>query len=163
MMYPDRTLSPLHAQRLLNVARACRESPFADKFTMRRHVTPCGTPACAFGNYAARPDLQSEYTIELTPSHDGQFYANEGVKWRGHPCTYDDQIVRDHFGLEYEEIEELFGELGCGKAKTNIQAAEYIERFVAQRTPKPVPAPEVAPPVPVKVKKVSKVREPEFV
>ena len=43
---PRRPLSKRHAKRLLNVARALRESKHPEQFTMTEYVNPCGTPAC---------------------------------------------------------------------------------------------------------------------
>ena len=119
--------------RLLNVARALRESPNPEKFSMDVYAHPCGTPACAFGHYAARPDLQSAFRLE-----DGTPVSAEGI------CRmYYLEDVLDHFGITIEDARELFSgggdpfevedeyrKCGCGGAKTAIEAAEFVERWV---------------------------------
>jgi hypothetical protein len=124
----------MHKERLLNVAKALRESKNPEQFSMTRHVNACGTPACAFGHYAARGDLQSEFSIdtEQDPSRwpsDGVYHLIDGL---AHPCSFDMSSVREHFDLSPAAIELLFGGDGCGDAKTAIAAAEYIEHFVAE-------------------------------
>lgn len=115
----------IHAQRLLNVALALREVPDVKSFTMRRYMNECGTPACAIGHYAGRLDLQ-----DLLCIRDGNFsYVDPKL---GEP-DYDDPVVLDHFGIDEEEAEELFGGYGCGQARAPIEAAEYIEGFVKRK------------------------------
>lgn len=120
----------IYAQRLLNVALACRQSPHPELFTMAMHVHACGTPACAFGHYAARGDLQEDFKL-LNPVFYGPIVERcEGVcSVHGYKVCYDEAGA--HFGLDDAGLEELFGEDGCGNARNAIQAAEYIERFVA--------------------------------
>lgn len=115
----------MHKQRLLNVARALRESPDPDAFDMTCYAHPCGTPACALGHYAARPDLQSAFRLDeewmvpvLAPASDGKY-----------DIALQDPEVRLHFGLDITECCELFGRDGCGSAKSAVEAAEYIEAF----------------------------------
>lgn len=113
----------MNKERLLNVARALRESKNPDKFTMSQLTNACGTPACALGHYAARRDLQDYYYIDA----DGEFQ-----------CPADDTTGPEedsdalHFGITADQSQELFGSHGCGNAKTAIEAAEYIEAFVAR-------------------------------
>lgn len=113
----------MNKERLLNVARALRESQVPGDFTMVRLVNPCGTPACALGHYAARTDLQDEYWIDAY----GRFRCVSDD--RGDD---DDDSDAKHFGITSDESSELFGTEGCGEAKTAIEAAEYIEQFVAE-------------------------------
>lgn len=127
----------IFAQRLLNVARACRETRAPDRFDMGWDVHPCGTPGCAFGNYACRTDLQKDFTILWKKSVAGQFPHLATTD--GHFIAWDDAEVGQHFGLGYPEVKELFHWEGCGYAKTHIQAAEYIEAFVARKWPAPTP------------------------
>jgi hypothetical protein len=49
------------------------------------------------------------------------------------PAFFGDAEVRDHFGVRYVEVRELFAASGCGCADTPRQAARYIERFVKRR------------------------------
>jgi hypothetical protein len=125
----------VHKERLLKVARALRESAVPEDFTMRCFVNECGTPACALGHYAARRDLQRAFRIS----------AEEGTDVDGNPAVYyyirskdgvyiaHDVEPVEHFGLDEEQAEELFGGHGCGNAKTPKAAARYIERFVARQ------------------------------
>lgn len=107
--------------------------------TCNREKEFCGTPACALGHYAARTDLQRLLKIEYRKKH-GVPYAQ--LNWfgakrnnnGGMACPdYDHEKFQQHFGLNYHEMEELFGGDGCGGATTALQAAKYIERFVKQK------------------------------
>jgi hypothetical protein len=111
-------------KRLLDVARACRETRHPRKFSMRLFSYDCKTPACALGNYAHRADLQNRF--RLMPMGlaliDGR---------RALAC--DSEEIRDYFSLSIPEAGELFCSTGCNDAKTPRQAAEYIEFFVDRR------------------------------
>lgn len=110
----------MNKERLLNVAKALRESEHPERFTMRTIAHSCGTPACALGHYAARRDLQDAFILlkhgELRATGDAAspFLAE-----------------LEHFDISRAEEEKLFGVWGCNDAQTPLQAAEYIERFVA--------------------------------
>lgn len=116
----------MNKERLLNVAKACRETKFPDAFTMEKFGHNCNTPACALGNYAIRDDLQSTFSLrrsgELRPRDEDRFIG------------FDDDEVLDHFGLTYEQSNELFSPYGCAEAQTPNEAAEFIERFVAENS-----------------------------
>lgn len=114
----------MNKQRLLNVARALRESPNPDKFDMKLIQHSCGTPACALGHYVARTDLQSAF---LPPPIGARYRINDVNGLMLYPFG---PLVLGHFGLSETELEELFDEEGCGGAKTAVEAAEYIEKFV---------------------------------
>lgn len=118
----------MNAKRLLNVAKALRESPAPDQFTMGQYAHRCGTPACALGHYAARHDLQGQFVLHQ--GHDGIFCVGADDD----DVPYHDRRVLHHFGIDGEDAERLFGPTGCGSAKTPIKAAEYIERFVEQNS-----------------------------
>lgn len=124
----------MNKERLLNVAKALRESKNPNEFCMARHVNACGTPACAFGHYAARSDLQSWFTINTTT--DPYRFPDQGVYvvvgGEAVSICYDHEIVHTHFDLDKETIEQLFSQRGCNWAGTAIEAAEYIERFVEE-------------------------------
>lgn len=126
----------MNTERLLNVAKALRESPNPDKFSMEL-IHSCGSPACALGHYAARSDLQQ--TFMLSPEAWGFRLIGTGPEdW----LLFDGKEVCEHFDITEEQARELFrdsnyedyGEIpcGCGGAKTAIEAADYIERFVAE-------------------------------
>lgn len=110
----------MNRERLLNVARACREAKTPEMFSMRRVKHPCGTPACALGQYAARPDLQSEFRL----GNDTSCVAVTSGR-------YSYRRLCDHFQITEDDCDRLFGVWGCNDARLPIEAAEYIERFVA--------------------------------
>jgi len=165
----------MHKERVLNLARALEEGP-QDKaalqkffknflgrethFDMSKVTHPCGTPACVWGHYVARGDLQQTFKphpesamsvalAEAPPDAFGVYYGA--------------QVVRDHFGLSLEDLERLFAAPhdacnceddacncdddddhdhhnpnciwhgGCGGAETPEEAVAYIRAFVAKR------------------------------
>lgn len=117
------------ANRLLNVARACRESEHADKFSMEEYAHPCGTPGCALGNYAMRQDLQKTFGLTTSPIH-----GRPWLMWKSISLVYFDSLkVMDHFGLIDGEAWELFSLAGCNNAQTPEEAADYIEQFVRDK------------------------------
>lgn len=116
----------MNKERLLNVAKALRESPDPDKFTMRLEVTNDGEPCCAWAHYVKRPDLQDAF-IEMDP--DGYVRSKTATG-----MTYADSQVLNHFGITEDQAESLFGQEGCAEARTTDEAAEYIERFVAHNS-----------------------------
>jgi len=118
-----------HAKRLLNVAHALRESPVPENFTMFFYGKSCGTPACAFGHYAFRTDLQRKFRLKFSLSEPVYVVDNDD----GFIVHYDSNQVGAHFGIRAHEAEELFGFGGCGGALTPKEAARYIERFVKSR------------------------------
>lgn len=139
-------MNKIQAERLLNVARALRESPTPQAFTMNIYSWglydeeadneydlnfACGTPACALGHYAARSDLQD---LLFIGKQNGVGAVT--VRYRDSldlVCFAADK-VQEHFGIDSLGTDELFNTDGCGKAETAIEAATYIEEFVAQRT-----------------------------
>lgn len=121
----------MNKERLLNVAKALRESKHPEMFDMNVHLHhECGTPACAFGHYAARQDLQNAFKIVF----DGRFraYSIETTDEQSDSVWWDDQCVLEHFDISDKEARMLFFARGCGGAKSPIEAAKYIERFVAK-------------------------------
>lgn len=124
-------------QRLLNVARALRESNKPEKFTMHLYgYSDCGTPACALGHYAVRTDLQDIFQLVrsnnvgslLTIIKTGLIHHDNGID--------EDNIVRSHFAISYSDGCRLFSFYGCNRAKTPIEAATFIENFVKSRREK---------------------------
>lgn len=100
----------------------------------------CGTPACALGHYAARTDLQRLLKIVVVKDKEygGVEYAK--LAFFGDKASsdetcpdYEDPKFEEHFGLSSNEMEELFGNAGCGDARTALQAAKYIENFVKRK------------------------------
>lgn len=117
----------MNKERLLNVAKALREAAHKERFTMKRYIHTCGTPGCAYGHYAGRPDLQDIIRIS------GQciYYTKRDDAGDNVFADYDDKEICEHFGFTEDEARELFREDGCGGATTADEAADYIERFVA--------------------------------
>lgn len=109
--------------RLLRVALALREAK-NPKFDMNVFFHFCGTPACAFGHYVTRTDLQNTFVVR----HIG------GV---GTWCAlaYDSDVRSNltvetqHFEITSDEWSTLFSMTGCGGAKTAVDAADFIEKF----------------------------------
>jgi hypothetical protein len=116
----------MNKEALLNVARACRESKHPEKFTMEYYAHSCGTPACALGHYAARQDLQSDFYLD----EEGVFRTS----MKGLESYATLTAFLRHFALTVQQEEQLFGMWGCNKARTPVEAAEYIERFVAEHS-----------------------------
>ena len=136
--------------RLLNVAKSLREAPVPKAFNMAMWVHDdvhklqdgtkfdCGTPACALGHYASRRDLQKTFEIQVSSTDLGFGETEKRAKLvdtkTGSRVYFGDTVggftVEKHFGITTEQAEELFGESGCGNAKTPKDAAKYIENFV---------------------------------
>jgi hypothetical protein len=107
---------------------------------------PCGTPSCAFGHYAVRSDLQCEFTAQASPlPWEGVLLARSGEK-----VHYNDEEVLQHFEITEPDSERLFSsEWNAAElveeeerdpraflalsVKTANEAADWIERFVAER------------------------------
>lgn len=133
----------MNKQRLLDVARACREAPVPTAFSMERFANMCGTPACALGHYAVRRDLQNRFELKKHES-----YGSMWLHFDGELSGYDNNDVCDWFGIDIDQAVELFAAEGCGGVletvededgdeeealnpiTDHIKAAEYIENFV---------------------------------
>ncbi len=122
-------MNAIQKKRLLNVARALRESEIPKDFRMVAFRNECGTPACALGHYVARQDLQRAFTWGR-PGGDYPRDRFPHSKKSGHEVFYTYPEIQEHFGLNEKQLEELFGEDGCGDARGPRSAAQYIERFV---------------------------------
>ncbi len=121
----------LARQRLLNVARAVRESPAPKEFTMTEVFLDSGMPGCPFAHYATRGDLQDAFTPRKMPAG----YVEIACTATGARVPYFGDLVLEHFAMSAEENVELFSAHGCGGARTPAEAAEYIEHFVARKYP----------------------------
>jgi hypothetical protein len=114
----------MRADRLLLVAKALRESPDPSDFTMDIYAHSCGSPACALGHYAHRRDLQDKVFLSefgfLRPAR-GRHIDFNAFRW-----------AQKHFEIEKRAVDELFDAGGCGNAQTALEAALYIEDFVAR-------------------------------
>lgn len=116
----------IHAQRLMNVSRALRETPKPKRFDMGKFGNPCGTPACALGHYAVRTDMQSTFRLS--------FWTGD-LKVRGQEVDFDGPQICHHFGITEGEAALLFGPSGCNDAQFPEDAAAYIEAFVTVKWP----------------------------
>lgn len=131
----------MNKERLLNVAKALRESLKPEDFSMDMYHV-CGTPACALGHYAARPDLQSAFALGKD-GRSGLFRASDEAQSWDQCIAYCGPAICEHFDISADQATDLFAdgdtdeddevitEVGCGNPKNAIEAAEYIERFVA--------------------------------
>lgn len=142
----------VHQKRLLNVVRALKESPNPKAFDMRQFgygkddinedgmawvsgeyvPNKCGTPACALGHYAARPDLQRKFKLKDSGrvyTTSGRLISIGGIMTKTNP-------VLVHFGISPEESFELFSSMGCNDAQTPQEAMSYIKKFVANKIKK---------------------------
>lgn len=143
-------MNEIQANRLLGVATALRDADAANwAFEMstygwdgdlsRNHrldlgipkseckfVTDhkCGTPACAIGHYAVRRDLQRSFALDK---------GGDLVDNNGYSVMHDSYQSLKHFGIDYDEAEELFDSDGCGNASTALAAAKYIENFIERK------------------------------
>jgi hypothetical protein len=133
--YEKMTHTNIFAQRLLNVARATREALPQD-FKMDRFAHSCGTPACAFGHYCARTDLQSAFKLMNLKTLAGDRYEWYPVDRESEqPVGLLSLLMLIHFDISESQAMELFSTDGCGNARTPEAAASYFERFVAFRWP----------------------------
>jgi hypothetical protein len=119
----------MRTDRLLNVARALRETKPGSaghfNFDMAFYVHSCGTPACALCHYAARRDLQDRFRIDNDRDFADVVNADDGrLMLPGD--------IAGHFEISVDEVGELFEVDGCDDAQTPVEAAEYIEAFVAR-------------------------------
>lgn len=122
----------LNVTALRNVCRALRESPnpssespnSSSGFTMGVYARECGAPACCLGHYAMRHDLQNIFEISTM-----QRLKLIG----GNDVDFDDDPVLKHFGIDIYESHELFSGIGCNKAKTPEEAAQFIENFIKEK------------------------------
>lgn len=142
-------MNAVQKQRLLDVARACREAPKPNDFTMERFGNQCGTPACALGHYAMRTDLQDRFTL-VKPAED---YMWPMLEFDGQVQWCDGEDICEWFGITQDEAIELFASTGCtgyvpGEDEDDdderpdfvtdpIKAAEYIEDFVRRHEVQP--------------------------
>lgn len=135
------TCTPMAAaarKHLLDVVKALREASgdthLKADFTMKRFINPCGTPGCALGHYAFREDLQSEFMLRADITCIGAVLYKDVAG--PHRLYFSDRRFKQYFGLwNIEEADELFRDDGCGNAKTPLEAADYIESFVARKWP----------------------------
>jgi hypothetical protein len=116
----------MNKDKIRIVIKALKETPHADRFSMESWGHPCGTPACAIGNYAARTDLQDE--LKLIPNERGWQQLTSARN--GMAVALDD--VSEMFDLSEVEADILFGPNGCGGANTTEQAVAFLEWYLTK-------------------------------
>lgn len=151
-----------NAPAFLNLIRATEESDPA-YFNMEKYAS-CSTPACIYGNYAARSDLQpilklwaSNSSYSLQPCSTVVMCSVFKREPQFVPHTH--VLFLDFMGLSRAEAEELFssseteaveveddegdmveeerivaGTSGCGGAKTPAEAVAYLKTFYTRKT-----------------------------
>jgi hypothetical protein len=128
----------MNRERLLNLARAVREHPRPELFTMVHYATGYMEPRCPLACYAARTDLQSEFRL-IPPEDRGNWSYPTGVGListgrnvdldRG--LTFAPELLK-HFEINQDQARRLFGMYGCADARSTEQAAKFIESFAIQ-------------------------------
>jgi len=136
----------MNKERLLLAARVLREAAkqreiakdHQPHFNMCRFVNDCGTPACVLGHYAVRKDVQELFALGIENiSHfaysvRGELLYRESTVHEYRPTDYYSPEVRGHFDINMDECEALFGPIGCNNALTEEEAADFIEKCVAE-------------------------------
>lgn len=124
----------MNLERLKNLARALREAD-PTQFTMKRIMHACGTPACAFGTYASRRDLQDEFKLlpALTVEQDSCAWLGVISARTGKHVNYGGAEAAAHFDLDIIDLELLFDAEGCGSAETPSEAADFVDKFIQKR------------------------------
>ncbi len=103
---------------ILDTADALHKKKCEPRYDQNLYRHPCGTPACALGHWAAANPKRFTVTpfgIPLTAT------------------SYGIETAVLEFGIDFDEVEELFDVYGCGGAKTAKQAARYIRAFVKRK------------------------------
>lgn len=122
----------MNRENFEKLLRANREAP-AELFDMGVFAgapTACGTPACLFGNYALRKDLQSAFVAVPGNVLCGMGYVASTET--GRPTWSDGSEVCEHFDISNGEANRLFGHNGCNDAGTDREKAlAYVEHFLA--------------------------------
>src|ERR1044071_5628530 len=88
----------------------------------------CGTPACVIGHYVIYKGF-----AKPTDSFKEQNLAGHkhlGLNANFSEVTQSELERTEIHGLTYAQREELFGEEGCGAARTKEEAIAYIEGFI---------------------------------
>lgn len=90
----------------------------------------CGTPACAIGHYAVNTPRRWSWTkhgdINVALDFDGDWTDQVAHEF----CLAQDD---DETSFGESEVNEIFGDRGCDNAKTALEAAKYIRKFVAKK------------------------------
>ncbi len=119
-------------QNLMDAANLLWASSDATSFNMQHYINSCKTPACVLGHYASwKGQKFLEFILPKTLD------TGNGVRPQyvedGELVDYYDQRIADHFGIDTDDAEDLFGPNGCGDAETPWAAAAYIRQFIEDR------------------------------
>lgn len=105
---------------ILDEADADHRAKKEPTYNQGRFVHPCGAPACALGHWAAHQPSRWRLGMQcVDPCSGAQIREQAAVD----------------FALGMYDYDLLFAAGGCGEAKTGKQAARFIRKFVARRTP----------------------------
>ncbi len=127
--------TPEQIANLQNLIKANRESEKRFDMDYYGKEESCGTSCCVLGNYAMRPDLQSEFTLKFPPdkSRDvsAQLWHIPDDRGKGLYST----SIQKHFGLTMDECDNLFAIGGsldrvCSSAR---DAADFIEKYIGEQ------------------------------
>lgn len=127
-------MNKVNFRRMDNVVRVLDEAPtnLKNSLDMGEYFSECGSPACVLGHYASRPDVQRLLRPGKRRDSYGGGLMPVAVK-SGRRVGLDSEEVLSHFGITYEEAEELFGGEGCGGATTTKAAAKYVKQFIKEK------------------------------
>jgi len=93
-------------------------------FDMTRYAHECGTPACVFGYFAARSDLQKKFKFVK-----GDPVCSTRLASSGAGVEYYEEEVLDYFGITREQSDILFGADENEKA-TPARMRQRIRKFI---------------------------------
>lgn len=85
-------------------------------------------PCCVLGHLAVRDDLQQAFTLTDRGSV-GELTSCD----TGNEMIVDSWELGEWFGLDRDDMCELFDSDGCGEAQTALEAASYIRSFISAR------------------------------
>lgn len=135
----------MNEERLMNVARAARDVHELEAHFDMHTVHRCGTPACVLGHYVARRDLQEFFQLPIAGSEwirptrkewDWHWLETNSIAtgvWGATRILYGwMSLVAHHFDITRVQADLLFSMNGCGGAKTALEAAVFIENFIAR-------------------------------
>jgi len=125
-------------QNLRNLIRANRESTASLDMDFYEHTDQCGTAHCVLGNYIARTDLQSTFSIVNGAIHVDNF---------PYTVEHGNDHVLDHFGITSWQGARMFSPFnydGDDEARKRIvdecetpqEAADFIEKMFAEELAK---------------------------
>ena len=120
----------LRLASILDAAHEAHQRKGGPGYNQGLFTHPCGTPACAFGHWAAaHPDRFTTTPCGPVSLREGPDREPLSFTMLGFNSL---RLAALEFDLTYEQASELFSADGCGDATTHQQAAWYIRNFVAR-------------------------------